>query len=58
MADFLKGHYLRRGPEAIPREIILSHRPGREEHVEEALRACGAGPWTWRCPRRGRSAAR
>ena len=39
ISDFMKGYYLRRGPESIPRGIILSHAPDTEENVEEALRA-------------------
>ena len=58
VADFLKGYYLRRGAEAIPREIVLSHAPDAEEHWKRRCGPCAARPWTWRCPRRARSAGR
>ncbi len=38
ITEFIKGYYLRQGPESIPREIILSHATEVEENVEEALR--------------------
>ncbi|HLP40781.1 MAG TPA: excinuclease ABC subunit UvrC, partial [Fibrobacteria bacterium] len=53
VADFLKGYYLRRGPEAIPREIILSHCPDEEEHVEEALRSLRGGAVDLEVPQKG-----
>jgi excinuclease ABC subunit C len=53
VADFLKGYYLRRGPEAIPREIILSHAPDAEEHVEEALRSVRGGAVDLEVPQKG-----
>jgi excinuclease ABC subunit C len=53
VADFLKGYYLRRGPEAIPREIIVSHVPDEEEHVEEALRALRGGAVDLEVPQKG-----
>lgn len=39
MADFLKGYYLRRGADSIPRGMILSHAPDAEENVEAALKS-------------------
>ncbi len=53
VADFLKGYYLRKGPEAIPREIVLSHAPDAEENVEEALRSVRGGAVDLEVPQKG-----
>ena len=53
VADFLKGYYLRRGAEAIPREIVLSHAPDAEEHMEEALRAVRGAAVDLEVPQKG-----
>ncbi|HKP96127.1 MAG TPA: excinuclease ABC subunit UvrC [Fibrobacteria bacterium] len=39
ITEFIKGHYLRQGPDSIPRELILSHPTLEEENVQDALRA-------------------
>ncbi len=39
ITEFIKGYYLRQGPENIPREVILSHATEEEDNIEEALRA-------------------
>jgi excinuclease ABC subunit C len=43
ITEFIKGHYLRQGPESVPREIILSHPTLEEENIQESLRAYRGG---------------
>jgi excinuclease ABC subunit C len=38
ITEFIKGNYLRQGPESIPRELILSHPTVEEDNIEVALR--------------------
>jgi excinuclease ABC subunit C len=43
ITEFVKGYYLRQGPESIPRELILSHPTLEEENIQEALRVLRGG---------------
>ncbi|MDB5051599.1 MAG: excinuclease subunit [Fibrobacteres bacterium] len=38
ITEFIKGYYLRQGPDSIPRELILSHPTLEEENIQDALR--------------------
>ncbi|MEO6095122.1 MAG: excinuclease ABC subunit UvrC [Fibrobacteria bacterium] len=53
ITEFIKGHYLRQGPEAIPREIILSHPTLEEENIQEALRGLRGGAVDLEVPIKG-----
>ena len=58
IAEFIKGNYLRQGPESIPREIILSHPTLERKTSRRPSGPARARPWTSRCPRKARSAGR
>ena len=53
ITEFIKGYYLRQGPENIPREVILSHATEEEDNVEEALRALRGGAVDLEIPIKG-----
>jgi excinuclease ABC subunit C len=53
ITGFIKTHYPRLEPEAIPRELILSHTTDEGENVEEALRSLRKGPVDIEVPVKG-----
>jgi len=53
VTEFLKSYYLARKQGEIPREILLSHAPLEEEHMESLLRELRGAPVTIEVPQRG-----
>jgi excinuclease ABC subunit C len=53
ITEFLTSYYLDRNPGEIPREILLSHAPLEEEHMEPLLRELRGRPVTLEIPQRG-----
>jgi excinuclease ABC subunit C len=53
VTEFLKSYYLGRKQGEIPREILLSHAPLEEEHMESLLRELRGAPVTIEVPQRG-----
>ncbi|MDQ3001423.1 MAG: excinuclease ABC subunit UvrC [Fibrobacterota bacterium] len=53
ISEFIKGNYLRQGPESIPRELILSHPTLEEENIQEALRGLRGAAVDIEVPQKG-----
>jgi len=53
VTEFLTTYYLDRNPGEIPREILLSHPPVEDEHMESLLRELRGRPVTIEVPQRG-----
>ena len=53
ITEFIKGHYVRQGAEAIPRELILSQPTLEEENVEAVLRDLRGGAVDLEVPQKG-----